>query len=100
MKPIDPWDNGFYACVGGWFCLKPDLHADLWAQVRDGGYAVCMIVINVAPLGHKGPESLWDIEIHRSLFILGVSVKLTRKVFEEKKVVEEAAPRWGLFARR
>jgi hypothetical protein len=96
----NPWDKPFYACVSGWFCLKPDSYADLWEQVRDGGYSDCLIDIRVAPVGSKGFETLWDVEAHRHLFILGVSVRFTRKVFEEKKAVEEAAPRWSLFARR
>jgi hypothetical protein len=98
-EPVDPWGKRFYACVGGWFCLKPESYADLWEQVREGGYSDCPIDIQVAPVG-GGLETLWDVEVHPSLFIMGVSVQFTRKVFEEKKAVEDAAPRWSLFARR
>jgi hypothetical protein len=93
IAPRDPWAKPFYACVGGWFCLKPDSYADVWEQVRDGGYSDCLIDISVAPVGNKGLESLWDVKLHPSLFIVEVSVQFTRKVFEEKKAVEEAAPR-------
>jgi hypothetical protein len=91
--------DGNDAFVGGWFCLKPDLYADLWEQVREGGYSDCLIDLDVAPVAGKGFGWVWDVEAYRSLFILSASVKFTRKAFEEK-AVEEAAPRWSLFARR
>jgi hypothetical protein len=88
IKPRDPWDEPFYACVTGWFYLNPDSYADLLEEVRDGGYSDCRIEIKVTPVGHRPIDRVWDVTSHSTLFILEASVQFTRKVFEEKNSVE------------
>src|SRR5690242_18600694 len=35
--------------VHGWFHLQPDYYAEVWDQIRSGGYAHCNINLNVSP---------------------------------------------------
>jgi hypothetical protein len=71
--------------IGGWFCLEPESYAELWNQVREGGYSDCRMELVVEPVEFIGVEWEWDVVGNFGLFITSVSIDFTRKsVFENR----------------
>ena len=87
---------GLAAHIGGWFCLERDSHAELWDQVRQGGYSDCWMNLDVEPVEFNGHEWEWDVAKNLGLFITSVSIDFTRKAVSESRTKEKPG-RWSLF---
>ena len=74
--------------------LKPDSYSALWDQVRDGGYAGCVITIYIAPVKSEGSGWLWDVD--QRLSISTVAFNFTRK--PAGKPIDQAPPRRSFLA--
>jgi hypothetical protein len=79
--------------IGGWFCLEPESYAELWNQVREGGYSDCRMQLDVGPVGFNGVEWEWDVVSDFGLFITSVSIDFTRKPVSENGTKKKLS-RW------
>jgi hypothetical protein len=66
---------------GGWFCLKPPDFAEIWEQIRNGGYSDCDVTLWVGPVtSSKGPDWLWQLSDNtrvNALFIEAADISFT-----------------------
>jgi hypothetical protein len=65
--------------IDGWCCLEPESYAELWNQVREGGYTDCRMELAVEPVELNDDEWEWDVIGNFALFITSVSINFTRK---------------------
>ena len=84
--------------IGGWFCLGRESYAELWGQVREGGYSDCQMTLDLEPVEFNGAEWIWDVARNLALFITCVSIEFTRKPVYESSTKEKLG-RWSLFTR-
>jgi hypothetical protein len=63
--------------VHGWYFSPPDIYADIWDQVLNGGYVDCLIDLTVAPINYDGEDPVWDTG--HPLFINDATVNFTRR---------------------
>jgi hypothetical protein len=62
--------------IHGWFFMNPNAYAELWEQVRGGGYSSCIFSLEVGPVeGAKG-EEVWR---NNALSILSASISFARR---------------------
>jgi len=63
--------------IHGWFFMNPNAYAELWEQVRGGGYSSCIFSLEVGPVeGAKG-EEVW--RNNAPLSILSASISFARR---------------------
>jgi hypothetical protein len=90
--------RGLATHIGGWFCLDRESYAELWDQVREGGYSDCRMTLNLEPAKFDGAEWIWDVGRNLALFITWVSIEFTRKPVSESSTKEKLGW-WSLFTR-
>jgi hypothetical protein len=58
--------------------LSPEHYQETWRQVGTGGFNECSILVDVAPVLHRGYLSVWKIEKTKTLYLLGASIIFKR----------------------
>jgi hypothetical protein len=79
------------ACV----YLKPDSYSALWDQVRDAGYASCVITVSIDPVKSEGFGWAWDVS--QPLTISSVAFNFARSPIAQRPT-DQATPRKSFFA--
>ena len=80
--------------ISGWFCLEPESYAELWNQVREGGYSDCRMELDIEPVGFNGVDWEWDVVGNFGLFITSVSIDFTRKPVSENRTKKKLGRWW------
>jgi hypothetical protein len=60
----------------GWFFMNPTAYAELWEQVRGGGYSNCIFSLGVGPVKGEEGEEIWK---NNPLSILSASISFARR---------------------
>ena len=62
--------------IHGWFFMNPNAYAELWEQVRGGGYSSCIFSLEVGPVEGEEGEEVWK---NNPLSILSASISFARR---------------------
>ena len=62
--------------IHGWFFMYPNAYAELWEQVRGGGYSSCIFSLEVGPVEGEEGEEVWK---NNPLSILSASISFARR---------------------
>ena len=83
--------------VSGWISLKSDDFAEVWEQVRKGGYSDCVIEIAVRPVEFLGDDTGWQWNVidHQVIQVTAMIVQFVRT--PPKKKLERVKRKRGWF---
>lgn len=83
--------------VSGWISLKSNDFAEVWKQVRKGGYSDCVIEIAVRPVEFLGDDIGWQWNVidHQVIQITAIIVQFVRT--PARKKLEQVKQRRGWF---